>query len=119
MPEENGAAPVACKCIVHRSLERLKPGKACGQSLAQRSTLASPSGSAKKSSPGPSPQEAAPEAEEAAPEAEETAEEAAPEAEETAPEAEETAEEAASGAEETAAAPDPGQLTNLFCIKIM
>ena len=117
MSEENGAALVACKCMVHRSLERLKPGKACGQSLAKRSTLASPSGNAKKTSPGHEPEEADPQ--------DEKPEESVKEEEEEMKEEEEDAEEEGAYAEEDEELEvkeeemPPGLGTNLFCFRMM
>ncbi len=120
MSEENGAAPVACKCMVHRSLERLKPGKACGQSLAKRSTLASPSGNAKKTSPGHEPEEADPQdekTEESVKEEEEEMKEEEEDAEEEGAYAEEDEEECADEVKEEEMPPGLG--TNLFCFRMM
>ena len=129
MSEENGAAPVAYKCMVHRSLERLKPGKACGQSLAKRSTLASPSGNAKKTSPGHEPEEAdpqdeKPEEEEAYAEEEEELEvkEEEMKEEEEAYAEEEEEEMKAEKDEELEVKEEempPGLGTNLFCFRMM
>ncbi len=120
MSEENGAAPVACKCMVHRSLERLKPGKACGQSLAKRSTLASPSGNAKKTSPGHEPEEADPQDEK--PEEEEAYAEEDEELEVKEEEMKEEEEAYAEDDEELEVKEEempPGLGTNLFCFRMM
>ncbi len=85
--------------MVHRSLERLKPGKACGQSLAKRSTLASPSGNAKKTSPGHEPEEADPQDEK--------------------PEEEEAYAEEDEELEVKEEEMPPGLGTNLFCFRMM
>ena len=94
--------------MVHRSLERLKPGKACGQSLAKRSTLASPSGNAKKTSPGHEPEEADPQDEK-------------PEEEEAYAEEEEEEMKAEKDEELEVKEEEmpPGLGTNLFCFRMM
>ena len=122
MSEENGAAPVACKCMVHRSLERLKPGKACGQSLAKRSTLASPSGNAKKTSPGHEPDEKPEEEEELEVKEEDAEEEEEEELEVKEEEMKEEEEAYAEDDEELEVKEEempPGLGTNLFCFRMM